>query len=532
MKLALIIIIAFSVVILAVGLYFLFKYLKNKENQSDVLSLPSYVNLSIFETYCLKNFRTKNETVSLPIASINVPITLIPKFTTNYYKSIYYDVTDIKENALAAIYLIQIGNINLASKILHSIIYLMVKVGWNPLASNGARITTFTGLPRYYNINIVSNSGSVALHQTYSDISSIYASIAFQKFILTFDSYLQQNNGDIYQKIINLYNAAAYDLIAYIANTQTSTTNPNVFMAYKLDSTNNTGPLFTSSFHIMLIAACNFIDVTSSKYTYFLYANLNTNQIRTICNSFINTSSNQPNSLIIYSYGNDTLQPNTNPVWDNTNTEDYLSLMLLNIYPNGNSNESLLETVLSTFYFPDTDYTTVGCGPNIYNPECSDQTNPTPSCYIIDCTSKYVPPGNIYYGIKWSTNGSGITFAMSSLTLFAAALNINNVNNSSYIQELNNIKNSLLKIYTEYGDNGILGGFQEELAFTNDPLNTGIRESMFRYGSLIATIYTAFSFSYLKYRNSAINYFDPNNNVIIGTTEDILGFDISKLYSY
>jgi hypothetical protein len=127
------------------------------------------------------------------------------------------------------------------------------------------------------------------------------------------------------------------------------------------------------------------------------------------------------------------------------------------------------------------------------------------------------------YGIKWSAKGAGLTFSMSALSILALAMN-NNFDTRTL-----NLKNSLIKIYREYQGLYIIGGFQDELAFTENPYNTGTGESVFRYPSLLAVVLSGFLFLYMNTEDKSVNYILPNTKNF-DISNSILDFDDSPLF--
>lgn len=499
---------------------FILYYAVSKAKQVDLLSFPQNISMKTFESYIFRNSRTKKLQISsYPLLSVY----LIPKFITTYFKSTYYDICDLLENSITAIYLTTIGNINFSSRILHSIIYIMLNNGWNPSPKDStSRIKTFTGIPRFYNINITSDG--ISGKQWISDISSLYAIIALCKFILTFDSILKPNKN--YSKIVKLYTNAAYDLWNYIYTTQRCLTDTTCFYAFKLGSSSTTSIQLTSSFHILMYASCAFISLINQTYNMGI-TQASVEAVKGLCNTFLIKAIS--GDTIQYLFNNCSLPVgNTYPQWGQNVTEDYLNLLLLGYYPVSSISPNILsDKILSTMYVPDTDDTPVGCGPGIYNIECKDTTQPASNCYNITCSPQYVSKDRLFYGMKWSTLGRGISFAMSAFTFLTLCLTNQTSSNN---QELQNIKNSIIKIYDEYNETGILGGFQEETAFLTDPLNTGTEQSIFRYLSLLASMYCAFMFLYLQEKDTAINFLIPNTK-IFPITISTLGFDDSPIYS-
>jgi hypothetical protein len=479
--------------------------------KSSIYNIPSDINIKNVESYLFKSVRLKK--INLP--QFSDTLYLIPKFSSTYYASAYNNICDLKENCMAVMYLTEIGNISMASKIIHSMIYLMMENKWNPYAiSSLARIIDYKGLPNIYNIDILSST--ISLRQVYSDISSIYLSMALTKFLITYDNVLSKNIN--YTLIKKLYITAAYDLWKFIVDRQRCSGSNGVFHNYRTSI--GLPSEFTTSFHIAMYACCGYMDKLVEKYGLIIDTTLNIQQVRDICEYFINTSNNE--GVIVNMFGDCSLtyDPESDPIVMNKVSEDYLNLLLLD-YPIDQN--TIIDNLLTQFYVADTDSLPTGCGAGIYNIECKDPSTSVENCYNITCNSKYVKSDRVFYGVKWSTKGSGLTFSMSALTVMTLLMKNN------LTSELVNIRNSLIKLYREYGGLFIVGGFQEELAYSGNPLNTGTGDSIFKYPSLLSVVLSGFMFLYLTTGSNDVNYMIPTDkNFQISTS--VLGFDDSPVY--
>ena len=501
-------ILVFSVVIAIVIIVYL--YILRKNQKSKLFSLPSDINIDNIETYIFKSIRLKK----IVLSRFTDTLFLIPKFTSTYYNSVYNNICDLKENAVASMYLTTIGNINLSSKILHSMIYLMIDSGWDPFAAGADRLVNYKGINNIYNITI--NDSAVSLPQKNSDVSTIYISMALMKFLLTYDRALSSNTR--YRQFKKLYSTAAYDLWKYIVDNHLCT-GGTAFHSYKniLGTLSST---FTTNLHIAMYACCNYLDIVVENYGIVVDSKLSISRVREVCSNFID-GANKENGTIIYEFTDCKLSyDEKNLSIMNKGSEDYLNLLLLD-YPI--ERESLIENLFVYFSVPDTDSLPTGCGPGVYNAECENRDTDVSTCYNISCNPKHVPSDRVMYGIKWSAKGAGLTFSMSALSILALAMN-NNFDSRTL-----NLKNSLIKIYREYQGLYIIGGFQDELAFTENPYNTGTGESVFRYPSLLAVVLSGFLFLYMNTEDKSVNYILPNTKNF-DISNSILDFDDSPLF--
>lgn len=498
-----------SIVIISVIALAIIAYANSSVSQkSKLYSLPSDINIDNIETYIFKSIRLKK----INLERFSDTLYLIPKFTSTYYNSVYNNICDIKENAIASMYLTTIGNINLSSKILHSMIYIMIDNGWNPFTDD--RLRNYTGIPNIYNINIIESGSS--LPQKYSDVATIYISMALMKFLLTYGDALQNNTR--FPQFKKLYITAAYDLWKYIVNNHICNEG-NAFHSHKtiLGSLSGT---FPTNLHIAMYACCDYLDIIVEKYGLVIDSKLNISQVRELCRRFIDNT-NKENGTILYGFTDCKLtydQKNLSII--NKVSEDYLNLLLLDY---SFDKKSLVENLFGYFYVPDTDSLPTGCGPGVYNEECQNGGTDVSKCYNISCDPKYVESSKISYGIKWSSKGSGLTFAMSALSILVLAMN-NNIDRRTL-----DLKNSLLKTYREYQGLNIIGGFQDELSFNENPFNTGTGESVFRYPSILAVVLSGFLFLYMTTEDKSVNYLIPTNKNF-GISNSILDLDDSPLF--
>ena len=487
-------------------------------SKNNLYSLPSDINIKNLETYIFKSCRQKR----IDLDKFSDVVYLSPKFSSTYYNSIYNNICDLRENSITAMYLTTIGNINLASKMLHSMIYIMMDNGWTPYTPlSKDRLSKYKGMPNLYNIDILDST--VSMQVRYSDIASIYLSIALMKFLLTYDTTLSSNTR--YPQIRKLYIYAAYDIWKYIVDTQRcKETGVSPFYSYKT-SDGDFPSEFTTSFHIAMLSCCNYLEIIKEKYGLGIDSELSISQVSNLCKDFISNAN--VGGFINYKFTNcSILIPEDDIYLQNKVCEDYLNLLLIGYYQDNSSDQNtLIENVLDEFYIPDTDSLPTGCGPGIYNIECNDKSTAISDCYNISCDPKYVPSNRIMYGMKWSSKGSGLTFAMSAMTIMTLAIKQTQLSEQLFI-----LKNTLIKIFREYQGLYVLGGFQEELAFYSNPYNTGTGESIFRYPSLLAVVMTGFLFLYLTTRDGElVNYMVPTTK-ISNMSNSTLDFDDSPLF--